>query len=317
MGNVATRLFSLLMLLQSRPTWTAGELGEELSVSTRTVHRYMEMLEEMGIPIYSERGRGGGFALLRGYKLPPLIFSAEEATALAMGANLVRELWGESYRDAVTSATAKLNNVLPDDLRQEVGEALKGLVVSRLRARDYTPWEPLLHLLRGCIAERRRVRLTYQAFTLEETCREIDPYALAFRSGFWYVVGYCHLRQDLRTFRVDRTQEVTPLEMRFDPPRDFDARAYLEEAMQWEQRYEVVVRLDPRIAPIVREYSDHWMDLTDHEDGSVTARFATHDLNWALGWVLSYGSLAQVLEPPEMIERVREEAEAVANRYRE
>ncbi len=77
MSNVATRLLSLIMLLQSRPTWKAADLASELNVSERTIHRYMSMLDEMGIPIYSERGPYGGFSLLRGYKLPPLIFSAE------------------------------------------------------------------------------------------------------------------------------------------------------------------------------------------------------------------------------------------------
>jgi predicted DNA-binding transcriptional regulator YafY len=88
MGNVATRLISLIMLLQSRPLWKASELAAELSVPERTIHRYMGMLEDMGIPIYSERGPYGGFSLMRGYKLPPLIFTAEEATVLYMGIEL-------------------------------------------------------------------------------------------------------------------------------------------------------------------------------------------------------------------------------------
>lgn len=315
MPTVATRLFSLIMLLQTRPGWTAGELAEELNVSVRTVHRYMANLEEMGIPIYSERGRGGGFALLRGYKLPPLIFTAEEATVLAMGANLVRELWGETYQDAVTSAIAKLKNVLPDDLRQEVATALRSLVVSGLTAKDYRAWAPLLRTLRNAIMERHRVQLTYRAFTQKESCREVDPYALAFRNGFWYLVGHCHLRGELRTFRVDRIQGTEILDEGFTPPRDFNVRAYLEETMQFETRYDVVIHLNDRVAHIVREYSEHWMDLTDHDDGSVTARFPTVDLNWAAGWALSWGSTARVLAPPELVERVRTEAERIARSY--
>jgi predicted DNA-binding transcriptional regulator YafY len=316
MGNVTTRLFALIQLLQSRPVWTAAELATELDVSERTVHRYMKDLEEMGIPIYAERGRGGGFALMRGYTLPPLIFTPEEATVLAMGAKLMRELWGLTYGDAITSVTAKLHNVLPDDLRQEVADALRTLVVGRITARDYRPWESTLHTLRSYIADRRRLRITYRAFTQEESCREVNPYALAFRGGYWYLVAYCHLREAMRTFRVDRLREAVPLEEGFTPPRDFDVRAYLEETMQPQIAHEVVVHLDERVAPLVREYAGDWMGLTDHEDGSVTARFGAEDLNWAAGWVLSYGTTARVLEPPELVERVREEAEAVARRYR-
>nr|NIO67714.1 HTH domain-containing protein [Anaerolineae bacterium] len=123
MGNVATRLISIIFILQSKPSVKAAELAEELGVSERTIHRYMGMLDELGIPIYSERGPYGGFSLVRGYKLPPLIFTAEEATVLYLGANLIKEVWGKSYRDAACSATAKLDNVLPDELLQEVSRA--------------------------------------------------------------------------------------------------------------------------------------------------------------------------------------------------
>ena len=205
MSNVATRLLSLIMLLQSRSIWKAAELAAELSVSERTVHRYMDMLDEMGIPIYSERGPYGGFSLVRGYKLPPLLFSAEEATVLYMGANLVRDVWGQTYDDAVTAVTAKLDNVLPDDLRYEVREAQQILIVGGLLGRDYRPWEPVLHTLRQCIVQRNCVRLLYRALGRDQdTERVVEPYALAFQWGLWYLIGFCRLRGDLRTFRVDR-----------------------------------------------------------------------------------------------------------------
>lgn len=136
-GHVATKLLSLIMLLQSRKSWKVAELAVELGVSGRTVHRYFGMLEDMGIPICSERGRHGGFSLMRGYRLPPLIFSAEEATVLYMGAHLVRKLMGQTYHDAVTGATAKLDNVLPDMLRDQVRRAQEGLLISGLTALDY------------------------------------------------------------------------------------------------------------------------------------------------------------------------------------
>ena len=117
MSNVATRLLSLILLLQSRSSWKAGALANELSVSERTIHRYIAMLEEMGIPIYSERGPYGGFSLLRGYKLPPLIFTAEEATVLYMGANLMREVWGWDFGDlsTVTVHVRRLRGKVEDD----------------------------------------------------------------------------------------------------------------------------------------------------------------------------------------------------------
>jgi predicted DNA-binding transcriptional regulator YafY len=317
MSNVATRLLSLILLLQSRPTWRAEDLAAELNVSQRTIHRYIAMLDEMGIPLYSERGRYGGFSLVRGYKLPPLIFTAEEATVLYMGANLVREVWGHTYDAAVTAATAKLDNVLPDDLRQEVARARQSLVIGELARRDYRPWEPTIHDLRQCIGERHRVRLLYRSLARpEDTRRVVDPYALTFQWGLWYLIGFCHLRQELRTFRVDRIQEITPLDDRFTMPRDFDVREYLATRMRFEPHYAVVVRLEAEVALQVRERHGDWMKITDEVDGSITARFDVASLDWATGWVLGFGSAAQALEPGELITRVQAAAEGALRRYR-
>jgi predicted DNA-binding transcriptional regulator YafY len=316
MSNVATRLLSLILLLQSRPIWKASELAAELNVSERTVHRYMLMLDEMGIPIYSERGPHGGFSLVRGYKLPPLLFTAEEATVLYMGAHLVREVWGQTYDDAVTAVTAKLDNVLPDDLRQEVARARQSLVVGGLARKDYRPWEPTIHTLRQCIGERRRVHLLYRGFARQkDTDRVVEPYALTFQWGLWYLVGFCRLRHAMRTFRVDRIRQAASLEETFTMPRDFSVREYLERAMRFEPNYTVVVHLEASVALQVRERHGHWMEITDQADGSIIARCGVATLDWATGWVLSHGSAATALEPPELIARLREVAQGAVRRY--
>jgi len=316
MANVATRLISLIMLLQSRPQWKAAELSDELNVSERTVHRYMGMLEEMGIPIYSERGPYGGFSLMRGYKLPPLIFTAEEATVLYMGANLVEEVWGRVYQDAVTAVTAKLDNVLPDDLRREVAQAQQDFVVSGLAARDYRPWSDTLRTLRMCVSSRCGARLSYRAFDLETTRREVDPYALSFRWGLWYLVAYCHLRDAMRTFRVDRIESVERLDRRFTIPGEFSTKAYLDQAMQFDNRYTVVVHVTAPVAPRVRERMAHWTEIVDLEDGSVNVIMQVANLDWATGWILSHGGEAVAVEPAELVARVLSAAEEILAKYR-
>lgn len=315
MANVATRLISLILLLQSRSLWKAGELAEELNVSERTIHRYMGMLEEMGIPIYTERGPYGGFSLMRGYKLPPLVFTAEEATVLYTGAGLVEQVWGQVYQDAVTGVIAKLDNVLPDDLRRQVTEAQQCIVVSGLAARDYRPWVSTLQTLRACIKGRHTVRLTYRRFDLQETCRDVDPYALIFRWGFWYLVGYCRLRSAMRTFRIDRIQEAVELATGYTIPGDFSPKSYVEQAMRFENPYTIVVHFDSKAAPYMRENVGHWTELSDHEDGSVTVRMKVSDLDWAAGWVLGHGASATALEPPELVDRVCMEAQQILERY--
>ena len=317
MANVATRLISIIFMLQSRGTLKANELAEELGVSERTIHRYMGMLDEMGIPIYSERGPYGGFSLVRGYKLPPLVFTPEEATALFLGSELVKDIWGVSYHDAAVAAMAKLDNVLPDDLRHEVEHARRGLLATGWLRRDYGPWAPILDELRRCVARRRQVRLVYRSFRQEETSRILDPYALALQWGNWYLAGYCHLRDDLRTFRVDRIQEVEPTDETFEIPVNFSAREYMSRMAgeRPETYYRVAVRFDPEVAHIVRERREDWQELSEHDDGSVTLAFDASDLAWPCRWVLTYQDKARVLGPPELAARVRQAAQAIVARY--
>jgi predicted DNA-binding transcriptional regulator YafY len=317
MANVATRLFSIILLLQSRGTLKANELAAELGVSERTIHRYMGMLDEMGIPIYSERGPYGGFSLVRGYKLPPLVFTPEEATVLYLGAELVQEIWGASYHDAAVAARAKLDNVLPDALLQEVRQAQRGLLVTGWFRRDYGPWAPILDDLRRCVARRRQVHLVYRSFRQQVTERIVDPYALALQWGYWYLAGHCHLRGELRTFRVDRVQAVEPTGETFEVPPDFTAREYLQRMASERPAayYRVVVRFEADVAHIVRERRDEWQTLTENHDGSVTLAFDASDLAWPCRWVLTYQDSATVVGPPELVAMVRDAARAIAARY--
>ncbi len=317
MSNVATRLLSMLFLFQSRRQWTVGALAEELGVSDRTIHRYIGMLEEMGVPLYSERGPYGGFSLLRTYKLPPLIFTPEEATVLYMGSRLVADIWGKPFQDAVTSVMAKLDNVLPDDIRQEVARAQRSLALMPGASRDYGPYHGLMADLRDCMARGQQVRLVYHSFSRVKTERVVDPYGLSFRWGNWYLVGHCHLRRELRTFRIDRIQGLKALEDTFMLPKGFDVKTYMEESMHWESRYEVVVHLDQEVAPELRERSDDWLKVEDNPDGSVIVRFDADNLNWAAGWVLSWGPLARALAPPELVDRVGAAARELLAQYEE
>jgi len=314
-SQVAKRLISLIFMLQSRRTWKAGDLAEELGVSERTVHRYMRNLEDMGIPIYSERGPYGGFSLVRGYKLPPLSFSAEEATVLYMGARLVRNLWGDTYHDAATAVTAKLDNVLPDDLRADVARAQQGLYVGGLTAIDYRPWSPTISTVRQCILRARQLQLVYKSFRQAPMERIVDPYGLGFQWGLWYLVGYCHLRGAVRTFRVDRIVKAESLATAFSRPVGFDLEGHLRRMADYGDRVQVEVALRPEIAPMIHEQFGHWMTLEEQSDGVVMARFETSTLDWATGWALSLGSMAQVRAPDELVKRVQHAAYEVVGLY--
>jgi predicted DNA-binding transcriptional regulator YafY len=301
MTNPATRLITLIMLLQSQPNCKASELADRLGVSVRTLHRYIGMLDEMGIPVYSERGPHGGFSLVRGYKMPPLVFTPQEAVALSLGTGLVNEIWGSLYQEASSAAQAKLENVLPDEQRREIAWARRALVATGLRRPNLEGAAPLLEKLRLAVRQHQRVHMSYQGADQDVPLeRQVDVYALAHRSGWWYAVGYCHLRGALRSFRVDRIIELEIMENRFDIPGDFNIHIYLRDQFKFENQLNVRLRFLPQYVYLARYTPSIWTDSREDADGSLCVTFQAQDLFWAASLVMSFGPAVVVLEPPEL-----------------
>ncbi len=306
MTKPASRLITLIMLLQNRPNQKAADLARELGVSVRTLHRYFSALDDMGIPIYAERGPCGGFSLVRGYKMPPLIFTPEEAVAVSLGTGLVEDLWGNLYRQAAHAALAKLENLLPEQSRQEVGWARRSLVTAGLSHPGLDALAAILEGLRSAIRKTQRVQLLYLGASrpTPET-RQLDPYALAFRWGWWYVVGYCHTRHALRTFRLDRIQELAVLPQIFQPPADFDARDFMESATRGQPQVHACLKFSREFAQAARLNRLFWSEVAEQSDGSLLVTFPAPDLDWAASTILAYGPTVEVLDPPELRQRVK------------
>jgi len=318
MTNTATRLITLIFLLQNQPNQKASELAEKLGVSLRTVHRYFEMLDEMGIPVYSERGPHGGFSLVRGYKLPPLIFSLEEAVAVHVGTSLMSEAWGELYRDAAESAMAKIENILPNEQRNELNWARRSLVTTNLYRADLASLSPTMEDLRTATHEHKQISMVYQSQTnAKAEKRKVDPYALVFRSGWWYLVGYCHTRSALRTFRVDRIQKLILLEQAFAIPDDFNIHAYLEVEFKEQNIIHAHLHFIPEAAQMVKGNRSIWETIQENPDGSVEAVLISPDLPFLASMVMSFGPWTTVLEPQELKDMVREWAQSITELYKE
>ena len=317
MSTTATRLITLILLLQRRPGQKAAELARELGVSVRTLHRYFGMLDEMGIPVYSERGPQGGFSLVRGYKLPPLVFSPEESAALYLGVNLAEEMWGSLYRAASRSALAKLENVLPDEQRHEVAWARRTLHATGMQRADLEALAPVLEMLRAACRERRCVSIRYQGSGQAGlTERIIRPYAMVHRWGWWYVVAFCELRQALRSFRVDRMSNVALLQQRFELPPDFNVQDYLQqETPPAETR--VRMRFLPGYAHVAYENRLFWEDMQEQPDGAVDVEYASSDLIWAVSLAMGYGPLVEILAPEEARRMIAEWALKIYQQYQD
>jgi predicted DNA-binding transcriptional regulator YafY len=316
MSGTATRLITLIMLLQGKPNRKASELAGKLGVSERTVHRYITMLEEIGIPIYSERGPYGGFSLVRGYKIPPLVFTPEEAVALYLGTSLVEEMWGNLYQEAAQGALAKLENVLPDEQRYEIAWARRSLLATGMHRADLENLTPTLEKVRRAVREGREVLLVYQGRSKSTPlARKVDPYAMVLRWGWWYLVGYCHLRDALRSFQLDRFKELTLLEERFRTPENFDIQDYPATEFQTPPKIHVRLTVSAQAGFIVEDNPFLWENIEKLPDGSFEVTTSAPDLTWAASLVLSFGPLVAVQEPSELREMVLDWAGATVEMY--
>jgi predicted DNA-binding transcriptional regulator YafY len=316
MTQPATRLITLIMLVQNQPNQKASDLAEKLGVSVRTVHRYLAMLDEMGIPVYSERGPYGGFSLVRGYKMPPLVFTPEEAVAVTLGTGLVEEMWGQLYRQASGGALAKLENLLPEEQRGEVAWARGALIATGLNRANLDQLAPSLEKLRGAVRERRTVQLTYRSTSRPEPdSRQVHPYALVFRWGWWYVVGYCLLRQEMRSFRLDRIDALQLTKDTFEIPAGFDIHAYLDEELQSQPQIQVKLHFAAQAAHVALTNRAYWDTVEEQADGALIVTLKTPDLNWAASSALAYGPWVTVLEPDALRAMVADWAREIASLY--
>ena len=210
MGNPTSRVLAVLELLQSGSGLGGAELARRVGVDRRTVRRYITHLVQLGVPVQAERGRDGGYALRPGYKLPPMMFTAEEALALAVGLHAAGELGLSGITPAIASTQAKLERVMPANLRRRMADIAQ--TVSLDLGRPYTSGNGAALLgLSAAARAQQRVLMHYRSADQQETQREVDVYGLAYRGGTWYAVGHCHLRRDLRSFRLDRVLDVQAL----------------------------------------------------------------------------------------------------------
>lgn len=228
MYHPTSRVLTVLELLQSRPSITGPELAERLEMDVRTVRRYITHLQDVGIPVEANIGRHGGYRLRPGFKLPPLIFTEEEATAIMLG--LLTSSWLEIGQSpvAIEGALAKVSRVLPVRARERLNAVSSHLVLFP-HNQQARPDASLLIDLSGAIHASQRIIIDYLSHNKESTQRKVEPYGITGWHGHWYLGGYCCLRQGYRRFRLDRIQRVQILSETFEKAEDFDFEAFVKE----------------------------------------------------------------------------------------
>jgi predicted DNA-binding transcriptional regulator YafY len=314
--NRTDRLVAMVMFLQGRRLVRAAELAAHFEVTERTIYRDMAALGEAGVPIAGEAGVG--YSLLKGYHLPPVMFTRDEAAALFVGGELVKQFTDASLHDPMTQALDKLRAVLPREHQDEVDRLVRQTVVVGRpgSAAGASGSQPMLLPVQQGVVQRRVLRMTYHGSARDsETVRDVEPMGVVYYGGNWTLVAWCRLRMDLRHFRIDRIRRLELRSETFPPRPDFSLRKHLEE--QGKPRATIPARI--WIAREVQERArrESYATLIEEQsrDGGTEFSLYTFSLQWLARWLLSFGANAEALAPAELRKLVREEAEQVAVRH--
>ncbi|WP_446213889.1 helix-turn-helix transcriptional regulator [Micromonospora sp. IBSANI012] len=313
MSHPAGRVLAMLELLQSQHRLTGVELADRLRVDERTVRRYAATLVDLGIPVTAERGRYGGYRLRPGYKLPPLMLTDDEAVAVLLGLVAAERLGLGTEEPATATALAKIRRVLPAPLAERLAAVQDHLGFTLRRADPaLRPATGTLLTLGAAARQRRRVTLDYRSWRGDPSRRQLDPYGLVVHAGRWYVTGYDHLRDEVRTFRLDRIGAVSTGPETFAVPDDFDPVAQVTRSLAGvPYAHSVEVLLETDLVTARRRVPPSVGDLTEVADGVLLRTRAEH-LNGMAQLLAGLGWPFTVLRPDALRDAVRAHATRLA-----
>lgn len=308
-GPIA-RVLTVLELLQNHRRLGGAELADKLGVDRRTVRRYITVLEDMGVPVTTEQGRHGGYMLVPGFKLPPMMFTEEEVMAVSLGLLAARQLGLAEAAPAIESVQAKLERVMPDGIKRRaraLNETTRLMLPRPAQLLD----DRLLLTLTGAVREEQRIRFTYHKPDQTPTHREADPYGLLFQHGRWYMSGYCHLRQDMRSFRLDRIRGVQLLPQNFKRPPGFDvARHFIQSlnSITTNQRVRVILHTDAETAANTFTFCPDAQALFEPHPEGLLLDTRIDSFEWFAAWLAQLHFRFTLLEPEGLKEALRERA---------
>jgi predicted DNA-binding transcriptional regulator YafY len=316
--NRTERLFALVLLLQNKPNLSSRDLARHFEVSRRTIFRDLRALAESGVPLtYAE---GGGYEILEGYQLPPLMLSAREAATLLIGAEFVKLQPDPSLRKDADGVALKIAQVLPDEVRAYVERLRDATVLDPYwlhTSEPATDEQGRWYELSEAVARQRAVMMDYYVASRDEvTRRKVDPLGLVYYSDHWNLIAHDHLRGDIRNFRLEEIRWMRVLTETFRRPEGFDLARHLEErgaATRTQER--VVLRFEPGAYRWARRGIPARIEEEREVDGRTEVTFYFENLDYVARWLLRYGTQVEVVAPERLRDRMRDEATAMLRQY--
>lgn len=315
------RIVSIYIQLQSKRVVKAQELADRFGVSLRTIYRDIRSLEQAGVPIFGEAG--AGYSIVDGYRLPPVLFTHEEAMSFVGAQKLMGKFMDRRLQEHYETALYKIKAVLRMSEKDSLSAIESNIVMSKPGYETFNGNVPhALSNLIDSIAQRRQVNLSYKGIKDEKPKqRTIEPVGLFHEMNFWYVYAYCHTRQDYRQFRADRIMQLQVLDKLFERehPSLGEFMEERERAHSDVRKMAIRIRVENHLAAHMKWDRRYWGFASERDCGSHTEMvFETRDFHEGFPrWLLMFGDGVRVLEPDSVRKRVGELLDAaMANFHR-
>jgi predicted DNA-binding transcriptional regulator YafY len=313
--NRIDRLVAILIHLQSKKLVTAQEIADRFDMSLRTVYRDIRALEESGVPILSEAGRG--YSIMQGYHLPPVMFTRNEASALFTAYKMAEKLTDESVHEHFNSAMYKIKSVLRGAELDYIEKLDSHLLVFKSPSAQKPEFPNNFHtIIQQAIVSKQVLKMEYySSFSKEFTSRKIEPIGLCYYGGKWHVIAFCLLRNEYRDFRLDRIKELLHVYEDFSrkhPPLS----EYIPLNSEKDDVFKVVIRVNKAFASEITEHKYYYGFVSEQEfDSFVEMTFFSNSQDWIGYWLLNMGTNVQITSPDSLIIFVREKVAKLANHY--
>ena len=321
-GDQLARQWKIIQtLISSRIGKSAADLADEIECHPRTLYRDLEALQLAGFPIYDEKVEGKKlWSLLDTVRHHiPVPFTLPELIALYFSTDMLKIFKDTVFYDSLESLSQKIRTTLPPHSLDYINNLKQTIQIGIKPYKDYGRFREIINRVNDACAGRRSVEMIYYTMSRrKESKRRVDPYRIWFFRGSFYLIGFCHLRKEIRVFTVDRIKMLHLTEEKFEIPEDFRFEEFIGRSFgvfQGEPVH-VRVRFSPDVAGYIKEKI--WLSNQDIEaldDGSIIFEADVSGTDEIRFWIMSWGSKAEVIEPEALRQEIQTEAEAVLDRY--
>lgn len=311
--NRIDRISAILIQLQSRRVVRASDIAERFNISLRTVYRDVKTLEEAGIPLIGEAGVG--YSIMDGYRLPPVMFTKEEATAF-----LTAEKFVEKLTDATTianhrSAMYKIRAIMRTAEKDMLEDMDSNIAVIKHHHQPIIAGNDYIQPILNSITQKSILSIEYFAHhSQENTKREIEPVGIFFLESYWHVIAFCRLRNDYRDFRTDRIRNLQPTGQYFTKQHP-TLKAYIAQTAKEKHLETVIIRVEKEVYPNLSYQKYYSGFVSEKTNGDlIEMTFLTTSLDGFARWYMMFGDHAEILEPDSLKDRVNTIVTAIAQK---